>query len=67
MEIKTLKMNKKVTGLKMDKKQWKNLKKNTYNNCIKKLATKNYDEKLKIFTNSKKKFKKIKKIKKDLN
>ena len=29
--------------------------KNTYDNCIKKLATKNYDEKLKIFTNSKKK------------
>lgn len=61
LELKTLKINRKVTGLKLNKKQWKNLKKNTYNDCFKRLKPKKYSEKLEILASIKKEFKKIKK------
>ena len=57
LELKTLKINRKVTGLNINKKQWKTLKKNTYNDCFKRLKTKKYNEKLEILASNKKKFK----------
>ena len=67
LELKQLKINKKVTGLKIDEKKWKLLKRTTYHNCLQVMKKKTKEEKLKIFDKKLKKINKIKKIKKDIN